>query len=285
MSSLANRPSKVVTRGNGCLRLLSGIQLATLRRALAVVVIALACGHAGASAAQTPLRLAFNHNWPPYSAQDDQDRPSGIFFDIVDEAFNRRMGIPLKAIGLPWARAQAYVLDGEVDGLITVPTGERLEYLVASDSVFTIFLNVYVDRASPNHAALAEVRDVAGLAPFEACEIYGNQSAIARYRRLHIDNVRFVSTYQQCFQMLSRQRTDFVVVPPALAARQIVELGLAASIVELPLKIPANHHLLLRKDSPYADALPEFNRVIRTMREEGIIEAIAARHGVKGLLP
>jgi polar amino acid transport system substrate-binding protein len=239
-------------------------------------------GFANVGAAQSPLRLVFNHNWPPYSAQDEQGRASGTFFDIVDEEFNRRMGIPLEANSLP--RAQAHVRDGEVDGLVTVPTGERLQYLVASESVFTIVLNVYVARTSPNYSALAEIRDVADLVPFEVCEIFGNQLAIERYRRLHIEKVTFVSTYPQCFRMLSHHRTDFVIVPPASAAKLIAALDMAASIVEVPLRTPADHHVLLRKDLPYAGALPEFNRVIRAMREDGIIDAIATRYRLNDLL-
>jgi hypothetical protein len=48
------------------------------------------------------------------------------------------------------------------------------------------------------------------------------------------------------------------------------DLGVTASIVELPMQISANYHLLIHKQSSYADELPEFYRVIQEMSKEGI---------------
>jgi polar amino acid transport system substrate-binding protein len=251
-----------------------------LKRALKVACIIL-ISFVGMGASKPMLELGCNHYWPPYSYVDDQNRPAGIFFDILKEALNQRMGIPVKAISLPWGRVQTYVRERKVDGMITVTTQERLKYLVASENVFSISLNIYVNKSSPNYSKLADITDISGLAPFEVCEINGNQSAIERYQRFQIEKVKLITKYTQCFQMLERQRVDFVVVPPALGNKLITDLGMADSIAEILLRIPANHNLLIHKQSPYVDALPEFNRVIQKMREEGFIEKIATKHGAK----
>jgi hypothetical protein len=81
--------------------------------------------------------------------------------------------------------------------------------------------------------------------------------------------------------MLERQRVDFIVAPPDLGKKLITDLGMVDSMAEIPLHISANHHLLIHKQSPYVDTLPEFNRVIQKMREEGLIEKIATEHGAK----
>lgn len=275
------RPGVKGDRCTGLPRNFNGTHVAAYKRVLIIAFIILSLGHARVGTSQPRLRLAFNHYWPPYSAQDEHQRPAGIFFDILNEALNQRMRIPFEAVSLPWARVQSYIRGRKVDGLITVPTRERLRYLVASKNVFSISLHVYVNSVSPNYTAFADVTDVAGLSPFQACEINGNQSAIERYQRFQLEKVKLVAKYTQCFKMLSHQRVDFVVVPRALARKLIVDLDMPASIVEVPLQISANHHLLLHKQSPYVDVLPELNRVIQKMREEGVIEEIVARHRVR----
>lgn len=248
--------------------------------AFAVIVI-LALGPASDGVAQTPLKLGVNDSWPPYSFQDSEHRPTGVFIDIIDQALGKRMGIPVELVSVPWARVQAYVRDRKVDGMITVPTRQRLEFLAASKNVFAISLNVYVSSASPYYAALGEVVDLQGLAPFAGCEINGNQSAIERYGQLNFNNLTLVTTYRQCFQMLVGHRVDFVVVPEALASRLIADLDRDTQFVRTPFQIAANHYLLLHKQSPHVKALPEFNLAIRKMREEGVLEAIATKYGVK----
>jgi len=226
------------------------------------------------------LRLVFNHHWPPYSMEDEQHRPKGFFFDILEEAISTRMGIPINAVSLPWARAQAEVLNGFADGLITVPTKKRLEYLEASENVYGISLNVYVNGKAAPLNLLSEGANQQSLSPFHACEINGNQSAIERYQRLKVENVTLVTTHQQCLRMLVRGRVDFVALPPGFEIQQILPINMLASLVEIPLKIPADHHMLIRKDSPYAKILPEFNQVIRKMHRDGVIKDIASRYGL-----
>ena len=192
----------------------------------------------------------------------------------------RRLGLPLELVSLPWARVQAYVRDRKVDGLITVPIRERLQYLAASKNVFSLLLSVYINGDSPYYAALGEVTNLQALAPFEGCEIYGNNSAIERYQRFRFDKIQLVTKYRQCFQMLLANRVDFVITPSALVAGLIKDMDKGAALRKQPFKIPANHYLMIHKKSPYMDVLPKFNRVIREMRQEGVIGSIVKKHGM-----
>jgi polar amino acid transport system substrate-binding protein len=66
------------------------------------------------------------------------------------------------------------------------------------------------------------------------------------------------------------------------ARKSINTLGLQAKLVELPQVIDRTHyHLCIRKDSPYVNILPVFDKAISDMRREGALDLILAGYLLK----
>jgi len=82
---------------------------------------------------------------PPLIFRDSNGRPAGIFYEIMTEAFHR-MHVPLTAKVYPWARAQKRVKDGDADGMVTVMTKERKEFLKASDPILLAAEQIFVNK-------------------------------------------------------------------------------------------------------------------------------------------
>jgi len=79
--------------------------------------------------AQPPLQIAYP-SFPPFHSKAEDGKITGFFYDIITEALEHRLDIPVEWKAYPWPRCQANVESGKADAILTVPTAKRATYCV-----------------------------------------------------------------------------------------------------------------------------------------------------------
>ena len=118
--------------------------------------------------------LADDQDAAPFIFAGYAQKPEGIFYDIINNAF-RRMHVPLKYDVYPWKRAQLLVQTKQADALITIPTPERLRYLIASqEPVFVMKYKIFTQRDNPNIDKIRAITSLADLKNFKIIDYIGD---------------------------------------------------------------------------------------------------------------
>jgi len=92
-------------------------------------------------------------------------------------------------------------------------------------------------------------------------------------------NVDLVMEQPTIYKMLAKGRGDININTAHVAQYHIKNLGLQDQIVELPPVIPVlPFHLVIGKKSPFTKILPEFDKVIRQMKEDDSLQAIIDKY-------
>ncbi len=82
--------------------------------------------------AQQTMKIVYSDTFVPFSWKEGSDT-KGILVDIMEEALNKRLNIPVSHKSYPWARANLLVKDGSADAYITVPTPARKKFAIISE--------------------------------------------------------------------------------------------------------------------------------------------------------
>jgi len=96
--------------------------------AIVVSLLAIMPFSANALTRTQPMKLAYFHDFYPYSWQDNKGQMQGLLVDVLTEALHNRMGLTIEHKGFPWARAQKLVKVGKYDAFTTIATPERKTY-------------------------------------------------------------------------------------------------------------------------------------------------------------
>ena len=231
---------------------------------------------AGTAPAREPLRMAYLE-FKPFHWRDGHGRMQGFFCEIVTEAVERRMGIPVHWVSMPWARCQASVREGKADAMLTVPTPERAEYAQASPEPFYLKQETVFTYAG--HPRLEEIRGLARLEDLRAAGFTVATYNENGWSKAHVEPlgipVRTANSLESVWRMLALKRADLVVEWPPAAWPVIRSQGLESAIVQTGAEMASlPFHLLVGRKSPLVGVLPEFSRTIRAMQEDGTMARI-----------
>ncbi|WP_028456400.1 substrate-binding periplasmic protein [Chitinilyticum litopenaei] len=224
------------------------------------------------------LHVVYFQDYPPLSSGAG-DKVHGALIDLLDEVLGKRMGVALQHGGYPWVRAQRMVRDGQADAFVTLHTRERQTYTLASqESVFASEMRFYASRKHPELARLQGLTTLEQFRPYRMAYYLG--AGWAR-EKLHGFKTTRYPLASDMYRAAATLQVDFVGDAALHARRAIRELALDGELIELPIRVDTLHYrLCIRKDSPYAALLPEFDRTLRAMRADGSLAAILARHGL-----
>lgn len=234
---------------------------------------------------QTALRRIPSKNclssFPPFHYQDQEGKLTGLFYDIITEAVEHRLGIPLVWTPYPWPRCQENVKNGREDAIMTTPTAARAAYSQTHHQPFyTKALHLFTSADHPRMAEIMAIRKVS--------DINGKDLSVITYRGngWHKKNVSSLgvrtiesNSIENIWQMLILRRGDLVIEWPEAANPDIQKLGLTTKIIDTGIVLAAmDFHLLIRSDSPHVSLLENFDRTINSMREDGTIDSILSRY-------
>lgn len=233
-----------------------------------------------AMAHDSAMHMAYM-DYPLFFSRDEDGRMNGVFYEIIMEAVEKGMHIKTVWNSYPWKRCQACVEHGEADAMLTTLTPQRLEYArTHEDPVFKRSVHLFTYAGHPRLETIRKIKDFEeiGKAELSVITYLGNgwieKNTASRGIRVHI-----IPQADKIWHMLVHKRGDLVIEWPGSAWPEIDRLGLAEGIVQTEAVIrTVPFYLLISKKSPYCAILPEFNKLIRQMHENGTIRSITEKY-------
>jgi len=220
-----------------------------------------------------PIKLVYFHDFQPYSWEDNHRKMHGILIDILTEALQNRMKIPVIHKGYPWARAQMNVRFGSADAFATVPTDERRRYTNISKTPivvpkFTIFTNI----SNPKLNELKKVKSLSDLKTFNLVHYIGSGWAKKNFKD---SNIHWLPTMKDALKLLTNKKFDAFIDVSQVIKFNIKKYKYSDRIIEIPNVLDSSSfHFCVGKKSKYADIMPEFDKVINQMIKDGTLQKI-----------
>ena len=226
-----------------------------------------------------------DENYPPLIYRGPDGKPAGIFYEIVNEAF-QRLGIPHRVRLYPWPRAQKIVIEGHADGMVTALTKKRKRFFIASDPILLASEQIFANRNNPRIDEIMAVRSLKQLRSFRVVETIGSGWT---EENLHGAKIIWVPDMDNAFYMLIKGRADVYIANGFTGAyfiRKKIRIGDSLSegykqivINPYPLSTIA-FRLLIRKGAPYVRIIDDFNKTIHQMQLDGTIQQIIENAGL-----
>ena len=229
------------------------------------------------SAGQEPLTITHTIFEPFVWSEDDASK--GIYVDVLTEALQDRLGIPVRFIYYPWKRAQLLVENGRYDGFVTLVTPARLEYTDACRvPVVVATMGIFTYANHPRFKEMETIRAVPDLAGYRLTTYLGHGWA-----KKHLDgyNVDYSGVdVKSVLRMIAAQRGDLTVEPVEVVLYNLKTLGLKNKVVQVPGVFfgRLEFKLMIGKQSPYNDIIPKVDRALTDMGKDGSLQAIYDRY-------
>lgn len=231
------------------------------------------------------MSLVYSSTWAPMSVGDDE-KVRGIIPDLLEEIIQNRMGIKVRHIGLPWARAQTFIEYGGADGFVTTPTEPRLKYSIQSkENALPIPFHAFVGKNSPTEIQLRAGTPLEKLQSARYCDVLGNGWATAFYKKRNID-YEIAQSLENCLKMLASNRIEVVVHAAPVTQFAITKLSLNDQITMMPhaYSESPDFPLLISKRSNFGqDFLDKFDAVLIEMKKNHELEILLERLTQKNL--
>ena len=251
-----------------------------LKKLLIIFVAVMISGYSTSvqAADEKAFSIAYMAHFAPISQKTKHGDMEGILIDIVNEALCSRLGLAISHHGYPWARAQNYFRKGQYDAIITMPTAERAEYGVfGKEPVLLRTYSIYTQKNSPLIPVFKRIQSIEELKPYKRVDFIGNGWTAAHMEGKGY-NINSVTTKEQIWKILDVGRADYVLENPYTVRPILKRLGIGADhFAEIPTTLPElNFHyvLIVGKTSPYTWVVPQFDAVIRQMKDDGTYKAI-----------
>lgn len=215
--------------------------------------------------------------WPPFFLETDSDRVTqGLGVELVKAIFARIPGVTPEFPKLPWKRALLEVEHGSKDALaLLLRSKKREKYMVFSAPVMktegVLFFN---KKRFPEGFSWQSVED---LKPFRIGVVQGYVygDLLDSYIATESKNVFKVTRSKQLFSMLQRQHIDLVPESLAVAKGIVAEQGWSEDLglVNKPINEDILH-IGFSKKSTFLSLLPEINKVLYQLHQEGVIDGL-----------
>ncbi len=224
-----------------------------------------------------------DEDYKPFIYKDKDGEIKGIFKDIMTEVF-KRMDIPLKYDVFPWKRTQMYVIDGKADGMITVPTKERLKIFYATDPIIISYDKIFVRKDNPRIKQIEKMTSVKEFKGYKVIDSVGSGWAKEHYKGL---DVIWAPNQKSVLMMLANKRADIYIANEFIGISKIQELikekpQYAKNLKKL-IVLPQHMNklkfcLLIRKNSKFTDIIPTFNKILKQIKKDGTYDKILKKY-------
>ena len=221
---------------------------------------------------QRTLKLVYFENYAPFSWKEN-NQMHGILIDVLNEALQTRMGIPVKHEGYPWKRAQIMVKRNSADAFATVPTPERKEYTeISNEPVVLATFTMFIHKNDPKIDRYKKIKQLDDLKPFKLGQYIGSGWA---QKQLSNMTVMWTPKFNSVLTMLRHNRFDIFIDTSQVIRYNIKKMGYQNQIIELPTILDsAPFKLCIGKKSPYVNILLKFDETIKEMRKDRSLQAI-----------
>jgi len=234
-------------------------------------------------ATDEPFYLADDQDFPPYAYRNDDGKKAGIVYDLLSTAFTM-MDQDIKYELYPWKRAQKIVSAGIADALVTVPTKERLSFLVASEPIIIINFTAHYNNDNPKQDQILAVKTIEELKKFQLIDFHGDGWAEANLKN---HNVLWTHNYNTVIKMLALNK-EYIFLDDKLSIQTYIkkQINDVPKLEKNLLKIKHGQNilftvpisLLIRKDSNHSGLIKKFNETLQTLKESGEYQKIINKY-------
>lgn len=209
------------------------------------------------------FRMVYFGDFAPFSQLDTTGRVRGMFVDAAEGILHEKLGQTVDHQAFPWARAQAMVKGGEADGFLTVPTPERLSYVLASTRpVFTFPMCIVAAPDNPRLDELLRVRRLEELKPFRVGHYIGSGWAEANLRPLGLD-IQWAADLTGAMRLVANGRVDALVDNAVSMRLRLSTPEFNGRLVELPGPLATQgYHLCIGRSSPFTGLMPQIDALL-----------------------
>ncbi len=223
-----------------------------------------------------PLQFTFL-NYPPYCWVDAEGHAQGIYIDIINAVVHTRMGIPVVYHEYSWDVAQQLVKDGKADAFITVPTPERREYTEISTEPLISDVSVIFTQKDNNK--LEEIKKITSISELKDSKLLDYTGSGWAKEHLAGFDIEWLPGIKQVLIELASGKGDIFVQTSLLTKYNIKALNLEDKLIEIPTPLDQiDFYLCIAKNSSYVSILPEFDRIIKEMKEDGTLQKIVDKY-------
>lgn len=226
-------------------------------------------------AADAPLRMAYFDRYHPLSWRAASGRVQGLLVELVDAA-GEFAGLRFSHHAYPWARAQAMVRQGGLDGVCTASTDERRAYLLFCETpLLSLHFGICHRIDDRRIAGLRSLADLRGLRQ-------GNYRG-SGYAQQHLElaHIRFDHDPDSVLRRIATGDLDVFVDAELNTRHSIRALGLESRLTYTPAPFlpPTAYRFGLRRSlGQVAMLIERMEAGIQQSTTSGRLEALKARY-------
>lgn len=197
--------------------------------------------------------------------------PVSSFYDsVLKEADKRLADISISFETLPAERSLIMVNQGFNDGdccrIPSVLTAEYKNLTAIDESFFSARFSAFGKSQS------IEINKFEDLKPFAVGTVVGWKIAVIKVKEISPASVHIVTTPEQLFRMLERDRLDYGVVGYLSGLETLTRLNIKNIHAIQPPLIEKQLYLVLH--NKHKDLIPVFNQVLKDMKNDGTINKL-----------
>lgn len=195
---------------------------------------------------------------------------SDFYRDVLTEIDKRMPAISISLEVLPAERSLVLsnqgVNDGECCRIPGVVTGQYTNLIPIDESFFSARFSVF---AKKNKKPIKSFKE---LKPYTVGTVEGWKIAVKKIKEVNPAKSYIVTTPEQMFKMLDKDRLDYGVVGYLSGLKSIANLKITTIKAIHPPLVEKPLYLMLNKKHQHL--IPEFNRIISEMKSDGTIKQL-----------
>ncbi len=203
----------------------------------------------------------------------------GIYVDILQEALERQMGIPVSFHAYPVKRVTNYVQIGKLDGFIEISTPQRLNYSKTGRVPVAVgMVGAFTYKNHPRMADLADLDSLSELKDYRILTYLGDDWAKENLSGFTVD--QGAKDLKTALKKLTIKRGDLLLQIEQVAQYNIQQLNLENDLVQLSniALSPIFYQLHISKKSQFIRILPQLDKTLTAMLNDGSVEGIYKKY-------
>lgn len=211
--------------------------------------------------------------FPPFISKENGEA-KGIYVDVLREALENRMNIPVEFKFLPWKRAQAEVKSGETDAMITLPNELRLSYSVeVKPAVAKGTMGAFTYENHPRLLEMKKIENLSDLKKYKLLTYLGDGWAKNTLQGYNID--MSAPDLEKTLRKLSQKRGDLFIQTKEVVNYNLKKIK-GVKVTEVPGVVfsELNYKLLISRKSDFIDLINEIDKVLLEMHNDGTMQKI-----------
>lgn len=217
--------------------------------------------------------IGYAENWAPYSYVADDGTPRGILVELMEKIIKEKLKLKVIHQVIPWKQAQALTQTGVYDAIITNPTPERLETMIASKALYHLEWRLFISKSHRDFDRIQSMEDPLTNSALHYLSVLGDQTTELFYKKNNLD-YETVKSIQEAVNMLDSGRSPLLLHSKLTTLYALYHFSLHDKIAmhtKSYSMIP--FHLLISKKSRYKEGLvSEVNQVIDSMNNSKELE-------------